>query len=567
MTTAFNLSQVANYLNTSGQLNLATGVYGTLPQANGGTGATSLSSVAVTSLTAGAGISLNASVGAVTITNTGAAGGATSPSSSTDVTLTNTSNRVQAVTMTTYGKRVILPDATTITTLGGPLFIIVNSGSYAFDICTADGYSLYSLTAGESISCALSSSASANANWITDRNGLASLTATISASSGINISGQTTAYTNTVSPVLISASALSSTAILIAYVDRATLDGYAVIATISGTTISYGTPQAVYVGTSAAAFAVAISSTAGFVTFNSSSNTINTYAVVVSGTTMTFSAALNNAATSYCHGLRPLDSTRALQMYSSSSGLVLRCMQHNGTGTITAGTAVLTSAWPSTGPNGYTNFFDVITIDTNKVACFYPNNTYNLFSRIATISGTTVTFGTASSALVINGYNAITFNNAPAISAYAYSATECGCIVKMTDQVGFTTFLNYIITVSGTGITVGTPSYISNQSYFTFNLGTDFVQNLIAKFTQLDSTNAVSCDGYNGLVTKWKYLPTIGWTIAGQIATTSLPAGYAIANLSSTSAYMIGLPRVSTNQNTFASPFNTMSACLLKTPT
>lgn len=41
MTQAFNLSQLANKVNTSGQLDLATGVNGTLPIANGGTGTTS----------------------------------------------------------------------------------------------------------------------------------------------------------------------------------------------------------------------------------------------------------------------------------------------------------------------------------------------------------------------------------------------------------------------------------------------------------------------------------------------------------------------------------------------
>ncbi len=76
MTQAFNLSQLANNLNTSGQLDATDGLVGVLPQANGGTGATALSSVAVTSVTGGTGISVSSSTGAVTITNT--AGGVTS---------------------------------------------------------------------------------------------------------------------------------------------------------------------------------------------------------------------------------------------------------------------------------------------------------------------------------------------------------------------------------------------------------------------------------------------------------------------------------------------------------
>jgi hypothetical protein len=44
MTQAFNLSQFANKVNTSGQASLTTAVTGTLPVANGGTGATTLTS-------------------------------------------------------------------------------------------------------------------------------------------------------------------------------------------------------------------------------------------------------------------------------------------------------------------------------------------------------------------------------------------------------------------------------------------------------------------------------------------------------------------------------------------
>lgn len=47
MTQAFNLSQLANNVNTSGQLNAAAGLYNQLPVANGGTGAATLAANAV----------------------------------------------------------------------------------------------------------------------------------------------------------------------------------------------------------------------------------------------------------------------------------------------------------------------------------------------------------------------------------------------------------------------------------------------------------------------------------------------------------------------------------------
>lgn len=54
MTQAFNLSQLANFVNTSGQLNAATGLFNQVPVANGGTG---LSTVTSGALLLGAGTS------------------------------------------------------------------------------------------------------------------------------------------------------------------------------------------------------------------------------------------------------------------------------------------------------------------------------------------------------------------------------------------------------------------------------------------------------------------------------------------------------------------------------
>ena len=83
MTQAFNLSQLANKVNTSGQLDVATGVTGTQAVANGGTGQstytdgqllignTTGNTLTKTTLTAGAGISVTNGSGAITIAATG----------------------------------------------------------------------------------------------------------------------------------------------------------------------------------------------------------------------------------------------------------------------------------------------------------------------------------------------------------------------------------------------------------------------------------------------------------------------------------------------------------------
>ena len=87
MTQAFNLSQFANKVNTSGQASLTTGVTGTLPVANGGTnqttytngqlliGNTTGNTLTKATLTAGSNISITNGAGSITIASTAAGGG------------------------------------------------------------------------------------------------------------------------------------------------------------------------------------------------------------------------------------------------------------------------------------------------------------------------------------------------------------------------------------------------------------------------------------------------------------------------------------------------------------
>ena len=111
MTQAFNLSQFANKVNTSGQADLTTAVTGTLPVANGGTnqttytdgqlliGNTTGNTLTKATLTAGSGISVTNGSGAITIAATATGGFAnmqvftspgtfTTPASTTKVKIT-----------------------------------------------------------------------------------------------------------------------------------------------------------------------------------------------------------------------------------------------------------------------------------------------------------------------------------------------------------------------------------------------------------------------------------------------------------------------------------------------
>ncbi len=100
MTQAFNLSQLANNLNTSGQLDATDGLTGAVPVANGGTGLTATptngqidigngTGFSRTTITAGSGISVTNGSGTITIATSGG-GGVTSLNGQTGA-ITNTS--------------------------------------------------------------------------------------------------------------------------------------------------------------------------------------------------------------------------------------------------------------------------------------------------------------------------------------------------------------------------------------------------------------------------------------------------------------------------------------------
>jgi hypothetical protein len=113
MTQALNLALLANNVNTSGQLNGATGIYGTIPVSNlptvtpayGGTGLTSTptngqvaigngTGFTLTTLTAGSGIAITNSAGGISIATSGGSGSVTSVA---------TGNGLQGGTITTSG--------------------------------------------------------------------------------------------------------------------------------------------------------------------------------------------------------------------------------------------------------------------------------------------------------------------------------------------------------------------------------------------------------------------------------------------------------------------------------
>lgn len=168
-----------------------------LPVASGGTGASSLSGITVGSTTNLAGgsagtIPYQSTVGTTAMLATGTngqfltsagpsaaptwstltvpspAGGATvtNPMSS-NVTLTSSSNRVQVLTPDAHTRRITLPDATTISAAGGPIFVLQNTVPwYPVAVMDSAGTNIGWVVADYESRVYLTSTASATGNWV-----------------------------------------------------------------------------------------------------------------------------------------------------------------------------------------------------------------------------------------------------------------------------------------------------------------------------------------------------------------------------------------------------------------
>jgi hypothetical protein len=131
MSNAFNLSQLANNVNTSGQVSLTAGVSGTLPVGNGGTGITTTPSngqipigngtnYTAATLTAGTGVTVTNASGSVTINAVGS-----TLNSQTSAYIVAATDAGKVISITTGGVTV----NNSIMSAGNIVTIYNNSGS------------------------------------------------------------------------------------------------------------------------------------------------------------------------------------------------------------------------------------------------------------------------------------------------------------------------------------------------------------------------------------------------------------------------------------------------------
>jgi hypothetical protein len=387
-------------------------------------------------------------------------GGATSTTSGTSITLTSSSNRVQYINMTAASLSVTLPDATTLST-GGPIFVIINVGAYAFNIKDSSGSTLMQLSAASSsnsVSFFLVSNSTAAGKWVTEDRSFAY---TFGSTATVTSNLLTSAYNGYKYFGGVSAQGLTSTTALVTWQQgTAGRDIYGAVLSVSSGTITVGTETLLYSGSSTAATtheAHALSSTAGFIYVGRASNmvavpfTISGTSITVGTASSTFSAA-HITGGSYGSGTQfgaycTISSTVGLISYRTNATsvytYVVNTITHNGTSAPTLGTA--SSSFNSLGYSGAVSL-SPLTATTYFLSYVNGTSAGQNDSRVVTTSGTSApTLGTAVTVTATLG------------SGNNYFFT--GYSTSSTSAVIWSSYRSVPFTISGTTVTAGTTSF------------------------------------------------------------------------------------------------------------
>ena len=443
--------------------------------------------------------------------NASAAGGVTNTTSATSITLTSASTLTQNVAMTAVDKAVVLPAATTITKLGSDLFTINNTGAYHFYIQLSAGGYINQVAPGSSVTLSLADNTTSDGKWVQSDLGYTAYkmygySAFSIPSALVDISIQS-------GGVLVRLAAIqqfSATSYAIIYL-HPNDDSYLVMASVSGTTITYGTPVAL------AAFAnggivgiLKYSATTGIV-LGFSGTTLTARPFSLSGTTITLgtAASLTTQATAMVpNNGETFSSTLAPILTMAGSTLSARSLQYNGASAPTFGTASTINSI------GLGNISPSLAIVSSTTACIiYPNTTpYNTNAVIATFSGTSApSFGTGVS--LGTDVTALISNTATKTSIIFKGGTEY--LVSCTGRYNW----QKNITISGATIsspTASVPIPIINESA-TGSYETASIPQWMTTSTGLvlATYNTPPSVGNNGNITSLKeakYISGYGWT-------------------------------------------------------
>lgn len=505
---------------------LTTNVTGTLPVANGGT---SLATLTANNVLLGNGTSAPTFVAPSTtgnvLTSNGTtwtsstpatpntAGGASTVSQGTSLTLTSASNRVQFVTLTAANLSVILPDATTLSA-GGPTYFIVNNGANTFTIKQNGGNALTTLTYGQSIMLEVYDITTAAGKWLISNTDIATTPVVAnftpvtidSTNAALLYDGGNDACGNSTAGSFVDCLKLTSTTALLVWARNGNKSVYGVVATNTAGVISYGTIVQIYDGSAGGTAAVKTAAamlltglTTGMV-FIGRSATAVAVPFSISGSTITVGTVSSNfgstsSSVNYpIHSVVPMSATEMMIVYNDATYTQIRVatMTYNGASAPTLGT-------PTAGINvqGFTSaspFGVLLKLTSTTLQLWYMSALNTFATRVVTSNGASApTLGTAITATV----------SAPVYGPlgdthwepYAYSATETSIIFAADYLFSYPTVASY--TISGTTVTqTVAPTTMTNSN----SIG------LPSRVEWIDSTTGLFFQSYKYIYTYQRYM-------------------------------------------------------------
>lgn len=437
-----------------------------------------------------------------------ASGGGTVVSTGTNITLTQASAKVQAITTTTANIVVSLPDATTLTS-GGSLYVIKNTGLYAFTIKDFVGNGIVVLLSGQMAAFYLADNSTSDGVWaIANENFDKSIfqwfyNGTVSAVSS-------TAVNTTQS---IQVGVVDSSRILLAYYDNANIMG--VVATISsGNTLSFGTPVICSSGTVASSDLTVLSSTQAIVCWgNSGTGNSEAAVITIAGTTLTKNATktISAVVSPYSVSICSVNSAAAVMATGQTGTTNVSYLTISGTTIIIASTANT----PLFGGNGLNNSVNLLSSTAALLTYQDSISTASMRALVFTISGTTLTANspvTYSPSATPNYIKNSVVNSTKAAVIFVEGGTTARIVpITITGTVpSFGTEITYTTSFTGNN-----PDFVWNGNGFVINYAnssgyaeqvfvtyTDAAQTTLTTNSVVNTVNAVTSANFGTALAK-----------------------------------------------------------------
>ena len=237
---------------------------------------------------------------------------------------------------------------------------------------------------------------------------------------------------------VLSLATLSTTSVIIFFNSYTNNGLYAIVASISGTTVTYGSAVLVRTDFSPQVASIcALSSTLCLVGYETTaSNYFGVKTLSISGTTITVNAEVTNGTVSQIVSVRALTSTTALAVYNAAAVVIS-----------VAGTVPSFGTPASIGLSA--NYRSLALLSSTKAIVLYDGTSSYPTANVISVSGTTVTVG---SALVIQSVATGQLTSVIGLS-------ETTAVAEVT---GAANILQLIpLTISGTTVTAGSISSLT----------------------------------------------------------------------------------------------------------